>query len=185
MKTNISYHQVSNDEELKQILKLQKENLPKDLSKSEREREGFVTVNHSFKLLKKMNDKCPHIIVKFNNKVVGYALSMLQEFKQDIPVLIPMFYQIEKALIDIESDNLSYIVMGQICIDKNYRKQGLFRGLYNFMRLQLNTSFDVIITEVDANNTRSINAHKAVGFKLLKNYKSNNQSWDLIIWRWK
>ncbi len=79
--------------------------------------------------------------------------------------------------------NETYIVMGQVCIDKTFRKQGVFRGLYNFMKKQLQTEFDMIITEVGVANTRSINAHYAIGFKTIYSYRSNQQDWNIIYWK--
>ncbi len=180
MKTNITYHRASTTEELNQILKLQEENLRGLVSDEIKKKEGFVTLQHDFEILKKMNDACAHCIVKYKGEVVGYALSMLKEFQNDIPLLVPMFIQIEKA---IKEQNLSsnYIAMGQICIDKKLRGQGVFRGLYNYMAQELKNDFDAIITEVDTKNIRSSNAHKAIGFELLKNYISNNQVWEVII----
>lgn len=177
----IIYKQVVSDEELYQILELQHKNIPTSISDAEKQKEGFVTVQHDFKTLKMMNNVCAHSIAKHNNSVVGYALSMVKEFKNTIPVLQPMFKEIELC-INVTTTN--YITMGQICIDKAYRKQGLFKALYKFMQLQLRSKFDILITEVDVNNTRSLNAHKAVGFTELKRYIFNNQEWVLLSWNW-
>mgnify|MGYP000294817886 CR=1 FL=1 len=57
--------------------------------------------------------------------------------------------------------------MGQICIAKEYRGSGVFRGLYQNMQRFIKGSYEAIITEVDIRNTRSMNAHKAIGFKEL------------------
>ena len=70
--------------------------------------------------------------------------------------------------------------MGQICVAKNYRNQGIFRGLSNAMKAHVQPEFDSIITEVDAKNTRSLQAHYAVGFKELKTYYSDDRDWVLI-----
>ncbi|RIA08381.1 acetyltransferase (GNAT) family protein [Flavobacteriaceae bacterium MAR_2010_72] len=183
MKT-VTYHRVSTDEELKGILSLQEQNLKDVLSADDKSKEGFVTLKHSYDMLKRMNDKCAHCIAKYDDTVVGYALSMLQDFKKDIPLLVPMFTEIDNALSE-KHINLNYLAMGQICIDKQYRGQGIFRGLYNFMKDELSLEYDALITEVDVLNTRSSQAHKAVGFEVLKNYSSNNQNWELIIWNWK
>lgn len=171
----ITYKTTSTQEELLQILTLQQKNLPKNLSKKEMKEQGFVTVEHDLSILQKMHDVAPHIIAISNNKVVGYALSMDKQFKNDIPVLIPMFEVIEKSPVK----KINYILMGQVCIDKKYRGKGLFRGLYNKMKQEVN--FDAIITEVDALNTRSSNAHKAIGFDEICKYESGGQLWELII----
>lgn len=184
MTHDIIYQRAETDEVLREILMLQQQNLPMELSASEKEKEGFVTVHHSFEILKKMNDHCPHIIAVHHTKVVGYALCMLKDFKNDIPVLIPMFSEIDSALNLIQKSHLKYLVMGQVCVAKAYRGLGIFRGLYTFMKTALEPSFDAVITEVDVKNTRSSNAHKAIGFEMLKNYTSNGKSWELIIWNW-
>jgi ribosomal protein S18 acetylase RimI-like enzyme len=176
----IQYQLTSTKEELVQIIALQQKNLPQNISLDEQQAQGFVTVQHSFNFLEKMHNSHPHIIATYNNKVIGYALCMLQEFKSDIPILVPMFNQIENTICH-QKKNINYVVMGQICIDKNYRKKGVFRGLYTFMKQTLSKKYNAIITEVDVKNTRSLNAHKAVGFEIFNRYKSNHQNWELII----
>ncbi len=177
----IDYTITTTPNELEQIIQLQQNNLPASISKTEKEVEGFVTVNHDFEILKKMHDKQPHIIAKDGNKVVGYTLCMVKEFKEDIEVLQPMFVKIDTCL----NNTISYLVMGQVCIDKAYRKQGIFKGLYYKMRETLNSRYDLLITEVAANNIRSLRAHYAVGFSDLLVYNSDGVTWHLIQWDWK
>ncbi|WP_299548227.1 GNAT family N-acetyltransferase [Seonamhaeicola sp.] len=177
LKTNITYQRASTDEELQQILKLQKANSIASISEEEKQKEGFVTVHHNFDILQAMNNACAHIIAKHNNNVVGYALSMTKDFRDKIDILKPMFQQIDSSL----KTNLNYVVMGQICVDKSYRGQGVFRGLYHHMKQELNHQFETIITLIDVKNTRSIAAHRAVGFKLLKNFAQGDKSLDLVI----
>lgn len=176
----ITYHNVKTNEELEEILELQKRNLSQNVSEKEKLKEGFVTIEHSFKILKKMNDACAHCVAKKDGKIVGFALSMLQDFKEQIPLLIPMFKEIDEV---VNTQNLSanYITMGQICIDKTVRGKGVFRGLYTYMINEMKDRFDAIITEVDTKNIRSSNAHKSVGFQLVKKYETNNQLWEIII----
>ena len=173
---DIIYKRVDSNKELIQILELQRANIPSIISEEDKVKEGFVTVHHTFEILKAMNNKCAHIIAKNNDKVIGYALCMLKEFKEEIEVLRPMFKQIDSCLNNDET----YIVMGQICIDKQFRKQGVFRGLYNLMKQEMSSLYDMIITEVNVANTRSMNAHYAIGFKTLYSYRSNNQNWKIL-----
>lgn len=44
----ITYKQAQTDDELHEILKLQRKNLSKNLSEKELQEEGFVTVEHDF-----------------------------------------------------------------------------------------------------------------------------------------
>jgi len=172
----IEYTRVSDQKELEEILLLQRKNLPIHLTDKEIEQEGFVTISHTFDLLDRMNTVCPHIIAKDRGKVIGYALCMHPDFSKEIPIVIAMFQQIGKIL----PEEQSFIVMGQICIEKSYRGKGIFRGLYKTMNESLSSSFDIILTEVDGTNLRSLNAHYAVGFKDLLDYPASGHLWHLI-----
>ena len=171
----ITFKITSTQEELQQILDLQQQNLPKNLTREEIKTQGFVTVEHQFQILLEMHNVHPHTIAKDGEKVVGYVLSMSKTFGDSIDVLKPMFAEFKKANI-----NDNFIVMGQVCISKNYRGKGLFRGLYNKMAENFSGDFTRIITEVDALNTRSLNAHYAIGFEDLSDYKASDQVWKII-----
>ncbi len=175
----VVYKRAANRLELEQILDLQQRNSIPVLSEDEKQKEGFVTVAHTYELLYRMNEVCPHVIAKDGNKVVGYTLCMHPAFGDEIEVLKPMFAEIGSVLPISEK----YIAMGQVCVDKNYRGQGVFRKLYEAMKAAIQPEFQSIITEVDAKNTRSLQAHYAVGFKDLKIYSSGGHDWHLIILR--
>lgn len=172
----ILYKQANSEEELKQILALQRQNLPKNLSIPYLVTEGFVTVEHSLELLQKMNDAFPHTLATHEGKVVGYALSMHSKFGNEIAILKSMFDEIKRTGIKER-----FMVMGQICIAKTHRRKGIFRGLYKHMKQYVQNDFKLIITEVDCRNTRSLQAHKAVGFKELTQYSSDGRVWSLLI----
>ncbi|MFQ3304994.1 MAG: putative GNAT superfamily acetyltransferase [Polaribacter sp.] len=171
-----TYTKVTADKELSEILDLQRKNLFQNLSKDDREEHGFVTIKHTLEILKAMQQACPHTIAKYEGKVVGFALSMTKDFANDIAVLKPMFDEISK-LVSTEK----YLVMGQICIAKDFRKQGVFRGLYQFMKTVICLNiFDAILTEIDLKNHSSLKAHESVGFLQLKDFKNENRSWRIV-----
>jgi len=178
----IKYQLTTTTKELEEIIALQQKNLPVNISRSEITEQGFVSAQHSLELLTKMHDEHPHVIAKDGEKVVGYALCMLQEFRNEIPLLTPMFTQTDAAIKAL-NEPINYMVMGQVCVDKAYRKRGIFRALYNYMKENISKEYNAIITEVDVKNIRSVNAHKAIGFTILKEHKSNHQTWQLILLR--
>lgn len=170
------YTQARHPQELEQILRLQQCNLPECLNAREKLEEGFLTVRHTLQQLHRMNEACGHIIARDGKLVVGYALCMSPSFEGEIPVLDPMFEQLKRWL----PDTCRYMVMGQVCVDKAYRGQGIFRGLYRKMQEVLKGTYDTIITEVDAANLRSLTAHKAIGFTEMGCYTSGERVWHLI-----
>lgn len=176
----ILYKRASTLDELEQIRTLQLQNSSQNISSEEKLQEGFVTVQHSVALLEQMNYACAHIIAKDNDIVIGFALVMLSSFRNKIEVLIPMFERIDELV----PKDKTYVVMGQICVDKNYRKQGIFRGLYHFYKEALHHEFDFLITEVAAINIRSMHAHDAIGFKIIDTYHEDGIEWNIILWDW-
>lgn len=176
----IEFKLTSTKQDLEEILALQQKNLPQHISSKEQQKEGFVTVEHTLEILHKMHKAHPHIIALHNSKIVGYALCMGKEFKNDIPVLTPMFDEIEASISALEN-TINYIVMGQICVAKSFRRKGIFRGLYSVMKQHVSPHYDAIITEISLQNKPSSKAHKSIGFESLKTYTLNTQEWELIL----
>lgn len=179
----IHYTTSQTKKDLEQILQLQFDNLPKNISSEEAKTQGFLTVHHSFEILSAMNAPYPHIIAKADNTVVGYALVMLQKFKDTIPVLKPMFDKINN--LSFQNNPLSatkYFVMGQVCVAKKFRGQNIFNGLYQQMRREMAADFDCIITEIATRNTRSMRAHEKVGFKVIAIYSTKQEEWAIVGW---
>ncbi len=80
----------------------------------------------------------------------------------------------------------NYLVVGQACIDKNYRGKGLLDEAYKAYKGYFNSKYDFAITEIALTNQRSINAHKRIGFFEIHKYVDNNNvEWSVVVWDWK
>jgi L-amino acid N-acyltransferase YncA len=182
----ITYGHSRSDAELQQLLDLQSANLPTHISETELQAEGFVTVNHDFELLKAMNTPYPHVVARDGESVIGYALVMLPAFRDRIPVLKPMFAEFDRAeFTGRRLSEVSYFVMGQVCIAKGYRGQGIFQGLYDQMKRQMSQHFEAIVTEVSLRNPRSLRAHAKVGFHTIREYRTaGGEDWAILLWDW-
>lgn len=183
----VTYGISTNEKELKGILKLQQENLPKSITSDELKSQGFVTVEHDLDLLTRMNSPYAHIIAKEDDQVIGYTLVELPKWKYEIPVLIDMFDQID--LIEYEGKNLGkskFFTMGQVCVAKSHRGQGVFAGLYDEMKRRMSPDFEYIITEIASRNHRSLRAHEKVGFEVIKTYQiGEEEEWVLVLMKLK
>ena len=172
-------------DDLHQILQLQEQNLIHNLTKDEMKSEGFVTINHSLQMLHQMHNMAPSIIVKDDDRIVAYALTMLREFSTLVPALEPMFEKFESLHWKNKPLNYySYYVMGQICVDKAYRGQGLFDALYQKHREVYSSQFDLLVTEIATRNHRSINAHNRVGFVTINTFRDETDEWNVVVWDW-
>src|SRR5688572_10688534 len=107
----------STTQELQQILSLQEENLIQHIDETEMRSQGFVTLRHNLEILEQMHKLAPSVIIKNDNKVIAYALTILQECQQLIPDLGPMFSLLDKLSWKGKPlTDYSYYIMGQICI---------------------------------------------------------------------
>jgi GNAT superfamily N-acetyltransferase len=182
----ISYTTANSKSDLEGILKLQKSNLPRSLNSDEIQSQGFVTVDHTYDLLKKLNDHEKHVIAKDLDKVIGYVLAMTKQSKFDIPVLFPMFDVFDTVLYkEKRIPEYNYILVGQVCVDKEYRGQGIFDNCYTAYREFYKDKYHFAITEIANTNTRSLNAHKRIGFQEIYSYSGPDKTeWIIVLWDW-
>ena len=175
-----------NDHHLQQIMKLQKINLPRNISNQEAREQGFVTVDHKMETLRDMNTPFGHSCAWVDEELAGYALVMETHFRHRIPVLIPMFDLLDGILWQgKELKDWGYFVMGQVCVAKPHRGRGVFKGLYHDMRSRLSPHFDLVVTEIAKRNSRSIRAHEKVGFETLHEYiDPAGEHWVVVGWGW-
>lgn len=178
---------VQSETDVQGILALQQANLRKNVPLDIQLDQGFVTVEHDPAVLSRMNLAAPSVIAKDGDRVVGYALTMLPEFGTDIPELLPLF-----ALIDSLSYNskplstYAYYVMGQVCVAEGYRGQRVFDRMYQHHREVYSDRFQLLITDISANNTRSLRAHARVGFEELHSFHDSviGETWVVVLWDW-
>lgn len=181
----VSFEVATTPNDLNQILELQRLNHATTLSADDAARDGFVTVKHTLELLAKMNIAAPQVIAKDNGAVVGYALVMLRSFESMIPVLQPMFQRLSGIQREGKSiTDHTFYVMGQICVDANYRGQGLFDGLYEKHRQLYSGDYKLCITSVATRNHRSMRAHERVGFKTVQTFRDATDEWNILVWEW-
>lgn len=176
---------VSSSNELHQIHSLNLVNLRQRLSDSEKSTEGFVTWLYSLELLEKMHQLAPSVIVKFENKVIGYALTTLQESSNFHADLDAMFLHLKHVLYQERSlYSYHYYCMGQICIDKKFRGQGIVNLLYQEHKRKYGQLYDFILTEISTNNPRSLKAHLKIGFVIIDTYTDDKDEWHVVVWNW-
>lgn len=182
----IYYKRANTTEELESILQLQRKNLPANLTEEEIKSQGFVTVIHSFEDLKKLNDIETHVIAKDGEKVIAYILAMTEQSQFDIPVLKPMFEIFQQVFFaGKQISDYRYIVIGQVCVDKQYRSKGILDECYQFYKDSFKGKYDFVTTEIATSNLRSLNAHKRIGFKDVHHFTGpEGTDWVIVLWDW-
>ncbi len=182
----ITYTTSKTDDELRGILNLQKRNLALNLAQEEVLSQGFVTVSHSFEDLRQLHDIEPHLIAKDEDEVIAYLLAMTAKSKADIPILLPMFDVFDRVQFRGKTiADYHYLVVGQVCVDKRYRGQGILDACYAAYREHFQNKYDFAITEIAISNPRSIKAHHRIGFTEVHRYLDpDGVDWSIVAWEW-
>ena len=177
--------QSKSTEDLQGIIDLQKANLSTLISEDEKANQGFVFVQHSLEDLKKLNDIEAHIVALDGNIIAAYILAMTKDSRADIPQLVPMFRQFDEIMFNGRKvSEYNYIAVGQVCIGKSYRGEGLFDKCYAKYREAFENKYDFAITEISTSNHRSMRAHFRVGFEVIHTFHDGVDEWNIVIWDW-
>jgi ribosomal protein S18 acetylase RimI-like enzyme len=177
---------VTNEDQLLQIHHLNQENLRQNLDEVTKQNEGFVSWLYSSDLLKKMHGLSPSIIVMNDDQVVAYALTTLKESKLFHPDLQIMFDHLQTLYYNnTPLFSHRFYCMGQICVSKKYRGQGLVNMLYQKHREIYAPDYEFILTEISTKNIRSLKAHEKIGFQTIYTYSDATDEWDVVVWNWR
>ncbi|MEY3322664.1 MAG: hypothetical protein RLZZ417_2247 [Bacteroidota bacterium] len=183
--SEILIKRVSENWEIEGVKALQEENRITNISKEEKEKEGFVTASYSIELLKKMHDFEPTIIACQGNKVVGYAMVTVNELYGEHDLLDGLFDAIKQ--MDYKNRPLreaKVILVGQLCVAKPFRGQGLVPKMYQYFKECLIDKYDYCITDISEVNIRSIKAHEKCGFKIIHTLEYEGVKWHIVLWDW-
>lgn len=179
----ISYRAAQTDQDLEQILSLQKQNHYTAISPETLDKEGFVYAEHTPELLKTMAAYSPQIIAVSDGKVIGYTLSMTPDMKDHISSLTPMFEQFDQCIYKGKPlRHHPFVVGGQVCVAEGFRGMGVFAGLYHTLAHQVQDRCNLCVTEIARRNPRSLRAHQKIGFEIINTYPAQGETWDIVAW---
>lgn len=185
-KAMVQITRVTNTAELIGIQTLQAENLRKHIDAAEAASQGFLMAEYSLEFLQSMHNAAPSIIAKDGDKVIGYALVATQAVRDEHDLLADLFNTIDRTLFEGKLlKGTAYVVVGQLCVSKDYRGQGLVQQLYGHFRACLENEYDFCITDVAQANTRSLKAHKNTGYQVIDTLSYGGIGWDIVLWDWR
>ena len=177
---------ITSNAELEEILLLQQQNLPKNISAEELRSQGFVTFQHDIEILRQFHQLAPSVIVKDDDSVVAYALTVVNEARHVFPPMESMFQLLETLQWNNKPfTSYRHYEMGQICVAKDYRGKRVFEMLYQQHKISYSHLYDLLVTKISTKNHRSLRAHEKVGFKIVTKEKDELDEWAVVVWDWK
>jgi hypothetical protein len=182
-----AFQPAQTDQDTRDILALQALNHKSVLTLETKQAQGFVTVKHEYEVLRDMNAAYPAAIARHieSGALAGYALTMHPSFSSRVPILDELFERL--GHLEWQGRPVGqyrWFVMGQICVAEAHRGGIIFDQLYQTLRTMWQGQFDLIITEVSEENTRSMRAHERVGFETMQAYINpvTGEGWRVIGW---
>ena len=171
--------------ELEGILALQRRNLKRCLSDAEADEQGFLIAEYDLAYLRQMQEQHPSVVAVDEGRVVAYALVVTQEVRAGLPFIAALFDEIDRITYQGASlAGTNYVVVGQLCVDKDYRGQGLVDRLYACFRASLEGRHPCGVTDIARDNRRSLKAHLRVGFQVIRAIEYEGLTWDVVLWDW-
>jgi len=156
------------------ILSLQSANLYNNLSIEEREK-GFVTTPFTVALIEEIISQGGLFIAIDEEKIVSYVFAGSWEYFSywDIfKYMIKRFPNLKYQEQNITTENS--FQYGPICIDINYRGQGLINQIFEEMRLNFKEKYPISLTFINAVNIPSTKAHtEKLGWKIIDRFEFN------------
>jgi ribosomal protein S18 acetylase RimI-like enzyme len=183
--TMVEITRVSSVSEIIGIRDLQALNLKQNITAEESIEQGFLTAAFTIEYLQQMNSASPAIIAKDGDKLVGYALVATKEIRKGHDLLEGLFDAIDECEYNGKLlREVNYVVVGQLCVAKEYRGQDLVQKLYGHFRDCLSNEFTYLVTDVAKANVRSLKAHKKGGFQVINELMYGGFGWDIVLWDW-
>lgn len=163
------------------VLALQKLYLVSNLSE-EGKKSGFVTTPFSVEQLTSVIDNEGLYIAKDNNKIIAYLFAESWDFFSQYPIfeyMISLFPQL--SFLDFEINATTSFQYGPICIDKNYRGQGLLKLLFEFMRIHLVKRYPLGLTFINKTNIPSYKAHtEKLNWTVIGDFQFNDNNYYIL-----
>jgi L-amino acid N-acyltransferase YncA len=160
--------------------------LRKNISAEEAAQQGFVTAEYTLEFLEEMHKASPAIIAKKEEEIIGYALVVLRNEALQHPLLLDLVQHVDKCIYQGKMlENEKYVIVGQLCVAKNYRGKGLSQQLYQKFKACYSANYSYCITDVARANKPSLATHHKIGFKTIESLNYENIVWDIVLWDWR
>lgn len=176
-------YQRAHSEDFEQIVILQNKYQASSLSSSDKT-DGFLSGAFSVEQLKSMDEDIGVFVCKDKDLVRGYLCAGSVKYNKGVPIVAAMldcFPHINYQGKTLSTYNIA--ISGPVCIDKDYRGQGLFFSLYHHLTtflLSERPELELYVVFVSTQNQRSINAHKKLGMEIVGQFSFNKDHFVIL-----
>jgi len=141
------------------ILSLQSANFIANLSEGER-KEGFLSAQFTPEQTAQIAEDLGTTVALVDGRVRGFLCAFRKEFDTGSPVIAKMIESYDRLRFHgTPLRGFASYIYGPVCIDREFRRQGLLRGLYEAQKKDLGGQFEVGVAFVSRSNPHSLQAH--------------------------
>lgn len=164
------------------VLALQEKYLFRNMTEEERKL-GFVTTPFTPQQIEDILKENGLFVAKNEEgKVVAYIFAASWKYFEQWEIfnyMVSRFPKLQFQAKEITTQNS--FQYGPVCIDKNYRGQGLLNRLFEEMRLEFSKKYPISITFINKINLISTAAHtRKLGWEIIDEFEFNhNHYWAL------
>ncbi|MGL3001625.1 N-acetyltransferase family protein [Flavobacterium sp. RSSB_23] len=169
------------EEDIPGIVALHKANLVVNLTEVEKQG-GFVTTALTVAQIQTVIQHHGLFIAKNEDAIIGFIFAADWEFFTQWPIfeyMIQLFPSFSFKNFDVTTTNS--FQYGPICIDKNYRGQGIITELFEYMRIQMKEKYPLSLTFINKTNIPSYKAHtEKLAWEVIDEFHFNNNSYYVL-----
>lgn len=170
---------IAKTDDIKGVLALQENNLYRNLNEEERQN-GFVTTPFTVGQIEAIIEQNGLFVAEnAQNKIISYVFAGDWEyFKQweIFNLMVSRFPKLSFQQQAITTENS--FQYGPVCIDINYRGQGVLNLIFETMRIAFVEKFPISITFINKVNVISEKAHtQKLGWEIIDEFEFNNKQY--------
>jgi len=158
--TNVEYRRAL-PQDYPAILRLNSANLIANLAEADRQ-DGFLSALFTPEQTAAMAADLGTTVAIVDGGLAGFLCAFRNDFDHGSPVVAKMIESYHRARFEgkLLSAYNTY-AYGPVCVDRNYRRRGLLRGLYEAQKRELAGQFEVGVALIARDNPHSMQAHVA------------------------
>jgi hypothetical protein len=167
-----------------EIVRLNRANLLANLAPQDRE-DGFLSAIFTEQQVSAMAEDLGITVAVIEARVVGFLCAFRNDFDHGSPVVARMLASYGSMRFEgrLLSSFRSY-VYGPVCIERDFRKRGLLRRLYEAQKQDLAGRFEIGVALVSRDNIHSLDAHVAgLGMIEAGDFEVNGKSFAIVVFR--
>lgn len=163
-----------------QVVSLQNRNSVTALSEDQRG-DGFLRSAFTAAQFEEMAQSVAIIVARDAGEVVGFVCASTVEHNRDNPLVVAMIDRFPQISLGSQSlKSLRGCIAGPVCVDKNYRGQGLFELMYARLFEEAASDYDAVLAFVSTANTRSVAAHQKVSMNVVDTFQYVGRDYFIV-----